>query len=112
MKRFVILEHDWPVLHWDLMLEDDDRLLTWRILEEPHLDKPLPIKVSVDHRITYLDYTGPVSRGRGTVKSWDSGKLTSLTRTTKNCRAVIDSVRFKKTILVAIDAQKLILKTQ
>ncbi len=75
MPRFVILEHDHPVLHWDLMLQEGDVLRTWRLAEPPSggaftiAAEPLP-----DHRLIYLDYEGPVSGGRGIVKRWDGGK--------------------------------------
>ena len=35
MPRFVILEHDYPELHWDLMLETAGALRTWRLLRPP-----------------------------------------------------------------------------
>lgn len=72
MPRFVILEHDHPVLHWDLMLETGDVLKTWRLPAPPPVDgsKAEPIG---DHRRMYLDYEGPVSGNRGTVKRWDQG---------------------------------------
>ncbi|MBI3408409.1 MAG: hypothetical protein HY040_08635 [Planctomycetes bacterium] len=75
MPRFVILEHDHPELHWDFMLEMDGILKTWRLGSPPVIDgdaiaaTPLP-----DHRLLYLDYEGPVSGGRGTVKRWDGGE--------------------------------------
>ena len=33
--RFAILEHDYPVLHWDFMLEAGDVLRTWRLPAVP-----------------------------------------------------------------------------
>lgn len=70
--RFVILEHDFPTLHWDLMLEAGDVLKTWRLPEPPRAGtmtvEPLP-----DHRVRYLDYEGPVSGDRGAVARWDAG---------------------------------------
>jgi hypothetical protein len=75
MPRFVILEHDHPHLHWDLMLETGNVLRSWR-LEKPPLDQELIIATAIgDHRIAYLDYEGPVSNNRGTVKRWDSGNF-------------------------------------
>ncbi len=73
MPRFVILEHDHPHLHWDLMLEAGDVLWTWR-LERPPGSGPetIPAERIGDHRLAYLDYEGPVS-GRGFVKRWDWG---------------------------------------
>ena len=73
MPRFVILEHDHPHLHWDLMLETGDVLRSWR-LEKPPQDQAIVAATAIgDHRIAYLDYEGPVSNNRGTVKRWDSG---------------------------------------
>ncbi len=76
MPRFVILVHDHPFLHWDFMLEVDAVLRTWRLLDEPNSSgeiaaEPLPV-----HRKHYLDYEGPVSNGRGTVRCWDCGDYT------------------------------------
>jgi DNA polymerase Ligase (LigD) len=74
MPRFVVLEHDHPVLHWDMMLEADGALQTWRLAQPP-----LPSSAAIeatrlpDHRMMYLDYEGPVSANRGTVKRWDTG---------------------------------------
>jgi hypothetical protein len=73
VPRFVILEHDHPVLHWDLMLEAGDVLQTWRLATTPELDKCIEATALGDHRIQYLDYEGPVSGNRGTVKRWDAG---------------------------------------
>lgn len=73
MPRFVILEHDWPALHWDLMLECGEMLRTWR------LDQPLPTDAAFeaeslpDHRRLYLDYEGPISENRGTVRRVEGG---------------------------------------
>jgi hypothetical protein len=76
MPRFVILEHDHPHLHWDLMFEVGAILRTWR-LEAPPLSSPsIPAEPLGDHRLHYLDYEGPVSGGRGTVQRWDAGTFT------------------------------------
>lgn len=72
MSRFVILEHDHPTLHWDLMLESGDVLKTWR-LPAPPPDGPTTSLALGDHRMDYLDYEGPVSGNRGSVKRWDRG---------------------------------------
>ena len=73
--RFVILQHDHPFLHWDLMLEAGDVLRTWRLLEEPALGKIVAIEPLGDHRKMYLDYEGPVSGGRGQVQRRDAGSM-------------------------------------
>jgi hypothetical protein len=76
MPRFVILEHDHPHLHWDLMLETGDVLRSWRLEKRPRDQESIRATAIGDHRIAYLDYEGPVSNNRGTVKRWDSGDFT------------------------------------
>ena len=66
--RFVILKHDSPFVHWDFMLQRGDVLATWRLLAVPELKAWLPAERLADHRTDYLDYEGPVSGNRGTVK--------------------------------------------
>jgi hypothetical protein len=73
VPRFVVLEHDHPVLHWDLMLEHDGQLRTWRLLREPVGDDHVPAEPLPAHRLAYLDHEGPVSGDRGTVTRWDAG---------------------------------------
>lgn len=85
MQRYVILRHDHPELHWDLMLEDEGLLKTWRLNQLPLID-PVSDETSIDliaealpdHRIQYLDYEGPVSGNRGEVKRWDRGTFSFL----------------------------------
>jgi DNA polymerase Ligase (LigD) len=73
MPRYVILEHDHPFLHWDLMLEYGPALRTWRLLAPPCPGKTVAAEAIGDHRRAYLDYEGPVSGGRGVVIRWDWG---------------------------------------
>lgn len=73
MPRFVILEHDHPKLHWDLMLEAGEVLRTWRLLAPPRVGAEVVAEWLADHRKHYLDYEGPVSGGRGQVRRWDRG---------------------------------------
>ncbi len=73
MPRFVILEHDHPVLHWDLMLEAGTVLRTWRLAEAPDPHKPVRAERAADHRPVYLEYEGPISGSRGRVRRWDRG---------------------------------------
>lgn len=76
MPRFVLLEHDHPVLHWDFMLENAETLLTWRLSRIPAADgNPVPAEPLSDHRRVYLDYEGPVSGNRGTVRRVDVGQF-------------------------------------
>lgn len=74
MPRFVILEHDHPELHWDLMLESGAVLRTWRLAVPPRASGERIAAIALpDHRLAYLDYEGPVSGNRGTVTRWDAG---------------------------------------
>ncbi len=73
MPRFVVLEHDHPFLHWDLMLEHGEILRTWRLPAAPETGLTLPATALGAHRRAYLDYEGPVSGGRGRVVRWDRG---------------------------------------
>ena len=73
MPRFVILAHDWPTPHFDLMLEDGSSLLTWRLAREPSLNCEIAAEQIANHRIEYRDYEGLVSGDRGHVIRWDSG---------------------------------------
>ncbi|MCI0640212.1 MAG: hypothetical protein L0Y72_15035 [Gemmataceae bacterium] len=76
MPRFVILEHDHPYLHWDFMLERDGVLRTWRLEKPPPqgLASETVAATSLgDHRLAYLDYEGPLTDERGSVKRWDAG---------------------------------------
>lgn len=73
MPRFVILEHDWPEVHWDLLLEAGEALRAWRLLEEPRPGRTVSAEPNFDHRLVYLEYEGPLTGDRGNVKRWDSG---------------------------------------
>ena len=79
MRRFVLHKHGgYGPTHWDLMLEIDDALATWRIGVDPLAISPdgeIDTARIHDHRKAYLDYSGEVSGGRGRVASQDSGGL-------------------------------------
>jgi hypothetical protein len=73
MPRFVILEHDHPALHWDFMLEAGPVLRTWRLAAPPQSAQAVRATASFNHRLHYLDYEGPLSGDRGSVRRWDAG---------------------------------------
>ncbi len=79
MPRFVILRHEMPPerdrrTHFDLMLEAEGALRTWSILELPATDKLIQAEALPDHRLSYLDYEGPVSDNRGSVSRVEAGE--------------------------------------
>jgi hypothetical protein len=76
MRPFVVLLHQLPSggpreSHWDWMFDVGETLETWAtpIGEEffAHRQAQWPCERLADHRRDYLEYTGPVSRHRGTV---------------------------------------------
>lgn len=92
MLRFVLLLHDCPhdkprPTHCDLMFEAGDSLATWALaalpsdwqasLDDPQLKLASTNVVDAerlpDHRLAYLEYEGPVSNGRGSVRRLDAG---------------------------------------
>ena len=72
-SRFVILEHDHPFLHWDLLMQHGEVLKAWRLLDRVTPKKWIPAQTLPDHRLLYLDYEGPVSNDRGSVHRVASG---------------------------------------
>jgi hypothetical protein len=77
VRSFVIHEHSgWGRTHYDLMLDDGQSLATWQIMVSPsEIGQAGRISATKlpDHRRAYLDYQGPVSKGRGTVTPVDKG---------------------------------------
>ncbi len=71
--RFVLLEHDYPALHWDFLLEQTDAAATWRLYEFPWPGRSVRSERIADHRLLYLVYEGPVSGNRGSVRRIASG---------------------------------------
>ena len=79
MPRYVILEHTGtpsykPGVHWDLMLEERDRLRTWELDGVPSPGIKRRARGLADHRLEYLRYEGPVCGDRGEVRRWDTGE--------------------------------------
>lgn len=77
--NYVILEHNWNGIHFDLMLHQDNSLKTWRLTNR--LQEGIQTATSLaDHRLDYLTYEGPVSGNRGTVKRIASGEYTTVAK--------------------------------
>jgi hypothetical protein len=75
MPRFVLLAHDRPHPHLDLLLERDGVLKAWRLPAEFTPTRPAEAEAIADHRLLYLDYEGPVCGDRGRVVRRDAGEL-------------------------------------
>ena len=75
-KRFVIQEHTTGTeVHWDLMLESDCTLQTYRLDKAPEEilhNSSHAVKI-FDHSLKFLTYQGPVNKGRGNVCIVETG---------------------------------------
>ena len=77
LRRFVVLLHTLRTgAHFDLMIQNDDRLASWKFESFPGESNtgPQPCARLEEHRPLYLDYEGPVSNDRGEVVRQDSGR--------------------------------------
>lgn len=85
-KRFVVQEHRTgeaclaPTTHWDLMLEQDEVLTTFRLEEPPEqvLVHPVRAEKIFDHPLRFLSYEGPVQKGTGHVHIVERGDYSAL----------------------------------
>ena|SRR5438105_5059151 len=73
MPRFTIVAHDHPFDHWDLFVEAGPVLRTWRLIPRLDPDTSIVVEPTPEHRLQYLDYEGPISGGRGSVRRIDTG---------------------------------------
>jgi hypothetical protein len=83
-RRFVVLLHaDRAGEHYDLMIEAGERLATWKCPSPPEQTGPAgrTCERLTDHRRLYLDYEGPISGDRGTVRRHDCGTCVVLDQT-------------------------------
>lgn len=77
--RFVIHKHTKENdIHWDLMIEQGDKLKTWRLENPPEKlatekTKAMPI---FDHDKKFLTYQGSVNNGKGSIEIVDEGICT------------------------------------
>lgn len=88
--RFVVLEHEWRGVHWDVMLEDGDALRTWAVDAPIVAGAELPARALPAHRTAYLSYEGPVSNNRGRVRRVAQGRFRALEWGTDRVRVVLD----------------------
>jgi len=75
-RKFVIQEHKKEGdVHWDLMLESDGFLETYRLDLPPEeiASRPANAQKIFDHPIKFLTYEGPVNEGKGSVSISEAG---------------------------------------
>lgn len=100
MPRFVILQHDHPETHWDLMLEAGPVLRTWQLGAPLAPGCTVPAQSSFDHRLLYLDYEGPISGNRGSVVQWDRGEFDWLKQEENEVSVLLHGMRLQGVLLV------------
>jgi len=98
--RFVILEHDHPFLHWDLLLEEECSARSWRLLRKPCLGEPIAAEPLPDHRLMYLDYEGVVSGDRGSVKRVLAGMYEPMADHTDVLAFALSGSSFAESVLI------------
>ena len=87
--QFVIQEHRTPDgIHWDLMLQRNHTLWTWRMSCRPAEigDTPLPLEKIADHPMRFLTYEGPVKHKTGSVRIADEGTCEMIAESTDTIR--------------------------
>jgi hypothetical protein len=99
VPRFVVLYHELPegsarASHWDLMLEQETGLRTWALAELPAPGINVPCEALAEHRLEYLDYEGPVSNGRGSVRRIDRGTYRVVSESADELRLEMCGERF------------------
>jgi bifunctional non-homologous end joining protein LigD len=88
-RKFVIQEHTTPRgIHWDLMLESDGVLLTFRLEEPPAavLEHAVQAQKIFDHPLRFLTYEGPVQQETGRVRIVDRGLYQDRSQTNDSWR--------------------------
>ena len=78
--RFSIAKHEMPAnssrhSHFDLFLESEGTLMTWELTSLLTSQNNQVVRRLANHRLVYLDFQGPLSDDRGTVKLVDTGSL-------------------------------------
>jgi len=85
-QKFVIQKHSKAgSVHWDLMLEKDTVLQTYRLdLPPEKLISQANTAIKIfDHPLKFLTYQGSVNNGLGSVEIADAGTYTPLTINSK-----------------------------
>jgi hypothetical protein len=97
-RRFAILEHDYPCPHLDLLLENGEAALTWRLPVDWPQGPTANATQLPDHRLHYLTYSGPVSGNRGRVIQRDHGLIASLVLAPDEVTTLLQGILFQGTL--------------
>jgi DNA polymerase Ligase (LigD) len=92
-KKFVIQEHKKEGdVHWDLMLENDGFLETYRLDVPPEeiSSRPANAQKIFDHPTKFLTYEGSVNEGKGSVKIAETGTYRIVKETDETIEINID----------------------
>lgn len=87
--RFVVLEHEWNGVHWDLMLEFGACLKTWAVDAPIMPGVELPARMLPAHRRIYLTFEGPISGGRGRVRRVAEGVYQTIEWSVEHVRILL-----------------------
>ena len=83
-RQFVIQKHTKSgSTHWDMMLQKEDVLQTWRLSKEPEQIQNTSAHAGkiFDHPLKFLTYEGLVNKGKGSVQIADAGTYKIITQT-------------------------------
>jgi hypothetical protein len=97
-QRFVIHKHTLGnETHWDLMIEDGDKLKTWRLENPPEklANKKTKATPIFDHDKKFLTYQGPVNNGKGNVEIVDEGTCAIQSAAEKELKINFDGRKLK-----------------
>jgi bifunctional non-homologous end joining protein LigD len=106
--RFVVhhhVGHPSEPEHYDLMIEQEEALATWRLSSEYmaallRREDAHATKIS-DHRKRYLSYQGPISCDRGMVKIVDSGNYECVLESENTIVLWMHGEKLSGTIIIA-----------
>jgi hypothetical protein len=107
-RKFVVQEHTKSgQIHWDLMLEKEDTLETWRLSKASGLIKNeiVPATKIFDHDKKFLTYEGSVNNGLGNVRIIDSGNFEILEGSKDRIRIKFDGTFLSGEFLLETIAQ-------
>lgn len=79
IRAFVVLQHEIPAAdqasHWDLMIEADGALVTWRLPHDWSSAAAQVVERIPDHRLEFLEWEGELTNNRGSVAQVDRGEI-------------------------------------